>query len=215
MMLSSSDLQTDSSRCRALGIALYLVKPVTQATLQQSILEVLQTSSTLPKTGLIPLALATGVSVSATPRSSSNLRVLLAEDNLINQKVAVKLLEKRGYTVVVAVDGLRAIEEFRKQHFDMALMDLEMPNMGGLEATTAIRTIERETHGHLPIIALTAHAMKGDLERCLEIGMDGHVSKPIRSTELFRKIDELLSASVRAGHREDSRGINAEFSARF
>jgi len=211
MMLSSSDLQTDSSRCRSLGIALYLVKPVTQVELRRSILEVLRTSAILPKTGLPALALATGTRVSATP--SSKLRVLLAEDNLVNQKLAVRLLEKRGYSVVVATDGLRAIEEFRKQHFDMALMDLEMPNMGGLEATTAIRRIELETHGHLPIIALTAHAMEGDVERCLEIGMDGHVSKPIRTTELFRKIDELLSASISSRHHEDSRGINSESSA--
>jgi CheY-like chemotaxis protein len=97
---------------------------------------------------------------------------------------------------VVAGDGLRAIEEFRKQSFDLALMDIEMPNMGGLEATAAIRKIERETLGHLPIIALTAYAMKGDRERFLEAGMDGYLSKPIRTAELFGAIEELLTASA-------------------
>ena len=211
MMLTSSDLQTDSSRCRALGIAQYLVKPITEAALRQSILEAMQTSPGLAKAGLLPLVTASGASVVADPESASSLRVLLAEDNPINQKLAVKLLEKRGYSVVVAVDGLRAIEKFRKQHFDMALMDLEMPNMGGFEATTAIRTIERETQGHLPIIALTAHAIKGDLERCLETGMDGYVTKPIQITQLFRKIDELLGTSGSGAHREPQRGAPARF----
>jgi CheY-like chemotaxis protein len=122
--------------------------------------------------------------------------VLLAEDNVINQKVAVRLLEKRGHSVVVAEDGLRAIEEFRKGSFDLALMDIQMPRMGGLEATSAIREIEKQTGGYLPIIALTAHAMKGDRELCLQAGMDDYVSKPIQPQDLFRKIEELLRVSI-------------------
>jgi PAS domain S-box-containing protein len=148
----------------------------------------------LQTAGLLELARAIGST--APPEPSPALRVLLAEDNVINQKVAVRLLEKRGHSVVVAEDGLRAIEEFRKGSFDLALMDIQMPRMGGLEATSAIREIEKQTGGYLPIIALTAHAMKGDRELCLQAGMDDYVSKPIQPQDLFRKIEELLRVSI-------------------
>ena len=127
---------------------------------------------------------------------NSGLQVLLAEDNVVNQRLAVVLLEKQGCSVVVAPDGLRAVEEFRRQRFDLALMDIQMPNMGGLEATAIIRAIEQASGSHLPIIALTAHAMKGDLERCLEAGMDAYITKPIQTQELFRTIGEVLSAPM-------------------
>jgi CheY-like chemotaxis protein len=145
------------------------------------------------------LAQATGKDTRSIIRPLSGLRLLLAEDNVVNQKLAVRLLEKRGYSVVVVPDGLRAVEEFRKERFDLALMDIQMPNMGGLEATIAIRTIERQTGGHLPIIALTAHAMKGDRDLCLHAGMDGYASKPIQTEELFHQINELLSAPAKEG----------------
>jgi CheY-like chemotaxis protein len=118
--------------------------------------------------------------------------VLLAEDHAVNQKLATHILQKRGYSVVVAGDGLRAVDEFRKQRFDLVLMDVQMPFMSGLEAAAAIRALERETGGRVPIVALTAHAMKGDRDRCLEAGMDDYLSKPIHTAELFRKIDDLL-----------------------
>jgi signal transduction histidine kinase/CheY-like chemotaxis protein len=187
MMLSSSDTQTDSVRCRELGIQAYLVKPVTQAELRQAVFKALAIS-TEPDLQ----ALANAARVDPAPVPAPFRRVLLAEDNVVNQKLAARILEKRGYSVVIAGDGLRAMEEFRTQRFDVMLMDVQMPHMNGLEAAAAIRAIERETGGHLPIIALTAHAMNGDKDRCIEAGMDDYLSKPIHTVDLFRKIDALL-----------------------
>jgi signal transduction histidine kinase/DNA-binding response OmpR family regulator len=181
MMLSSSDMQTDCVRCRDLGIQAYLVKPVARTELRDAVLKALAIAPR-PDRRLPEMD---------APEPVTMLRVLLAEDNVINQKLAVRILEKRGYSVVVAGDGLRAMEEFRKQRFDLALMDIQMPFMNGLEVAAAIRVIERETGGRLPIIALTAHAMKGDMDRCLEAGMDDYLSKPINTVELFRKLDQL------------------------
>ena len=189
MMVSSSDMHSDAIRCRDLGIDLYLVKPVIESELGEAILQAL---GRLPKPDLLRLACATGVVCTSELQPRSGVRVLLAEDNPVNQKVALRILEKRGYSVVVAGDGLAAIEEFRKHSFDLALMDIQMPRMDGLEATAAIREIEKQTGGHLPIIALTAHAMKGDRERFIQLGLNDHVSKPIQPLDLFRKMDELL-----------------------
>jgi len=131
------------------------------------------------------------------------LRVLLAEDNPVNQLLATRLLEKQGHAVVVANNGREALEALRIRSqepgartpgFDLVLMDVQMPELGGLEATAAIRARERETGGHVPIIALTAHAMKGDKERCLEAGMDAYVSKPIQARELVEAMEAVLPA---------------------
>ena len=119
-------------------------------------------------------------------------RILLAEDNEVNQKLAVRILEKRGYTVTVANNGREALAALERQNFDLMLMDVQMPEMGGFEATAAIRERERRTQTHLPIVAMTAHAMKGDRERCLEAGMDGYVTKPIQPELLFDTIQAFL-----------------------
>jgi CheY-like chemotaxis protein len=119
--------------------------------------------------------------------------VLLAEDNPVNQKLAVRLLEKLGHAVVLANNGREAVEAVGREAFDVVLMDVQMPEMGGLEATAAIREGEAGGGRRLPIIALTAHAMKGDRERCLAAGMDGYVSKPIRREDLVREIDAVLN----------------------
>jgi len=119
------------------------------------------------------------------------LRVLLAEDNLVNRVVAVRLLEKRGHSVEVAGNGREALDATEQRIFDVVLMDLEMPVMSGLEATTAIRSREQRTGRHLPIIAMTAHAMIGDRERCLAAGMDGYVSKPVRADELYAALENV------------------------
>jgi CheY-like chemotaxis protein/nitrogen-specific signal transduction histidine kinase/HPt (histidine-containing phosphotransfer) domain-containing protein len=129
----------------------------------------------------------------------SRLRILLIEDNAVNQRLTTRLLERRGHEVVVAEGGRRALELLEAQSFDLALMDVQMPEMDGFEATARIREREAKTGAHLPIIALTAYAMKGDRERCTEAGMDGYVSKPIRAEDLLRAIEELAPAAGRAG----------------
>jgi CheY-like chemotaxis protein len=118
------------------------------------------------------------------------LRLLVAEDNLVNQRLAIRLLEKQGHSVVVACNGQEALEALAREPFDAVLMDVQMPEMGGLEATAAIRAREAGTGNRVPIIAMTAHAMTGDRERCLEAGMDGYVAKPIQAKELTRALRE-------------------------
>ena len=120
------------------------------------------------------------------------LRILLAEDNLVNQTLVVRLLEKRGQNVQVASNGREALEKLKNADFDLVLMDIQMPVMGGFEATAAVREMEKGTGKHIPIVALTAHAVNGDRERCLAMGMDGCMAKPIRPEELFEQIESLI-----------------------
>lgn len=120
-------------------------------------------------------------------------RVLLVEDNAVNRTLALRLLERKGFAVTVAMDGQAALEELEKADFEIVLMDIQMPRMDGLTATAAIRAREKITGAHLPIVAMTAHALKGDRERCLEAGMDSYLSKPIRTTELFATIETLIA----------------------
>ena len=122
----------------------------------------------------------------------------MAEDSLVNQKLAVRLLEKRGHAVAVAGNGREALAALEQQSFDVVLMDVQMPEMDGLEATAAIRAKERTAGGHVPIVAMTAAAMKGDRERCLQAGMDDYVSKPLQPNELF-DIVERRAAGIRHG----------------
>ncbi len=126
------------------------------------------------------------------------LRILLAEDNPINQTVAARMLEKSGHRVVPVADGLQALEMLERERFDLVLMDVQMPNMDGIEATLAIRAREKHSGRRIPIIAMTAHAMKGDAERCKNAGMDGYISKPVHADELCRLIQEILTANERA-----------------
>jgi CheY-like chemotaxis protein len=126
------------------------------------------------------------------PERRRGFHILLAEDNRVNQMLAVRLLEKRGHHVQVAGDGREALEKLKTADFDLVLMDIQMPVMGGFEATAAAREMEKSTGKHIPIVALTAHAMTGDRERCLAAGMDGYVAKPIRPEELFEQIEALI-----------------------
>jgi len=121
------------------------------------------------------------------------MRVLLVEDNPVNRRLATVWFKKRGHSVVTAEDGLKALEALRADSFDLILMDLEMPNLDGLGATRAIREMERKTGEHIPIIAMTAHAMTGDREKCLKAGMDDYVSKPINTDDLFKTIDSVVT----------------------
>jgi CheY-like chemotaxis protein len=124
--------------------------------------------------------------------ATRSLRILVAEDNAVNQKLVTRLLEKRGHRVRVVANGLEAVNTLKEGGFDLVLMDMQMPEMDGFEATAAVRKEEGHSDLHIPIIALTAHAMKGDRERCLAAGMDGYISKPIRAAEL----DEVLNIYV-------------------
>jgi signal transduction histidine kinase/CheY-like chemotaxis protein/HPt (histidine-containing phosphotransfer) domain-containing protein len=133
----------------------------------------------------------------AASTNGNSLRILLAEDNLVNQKVVVHMLGKRGHRIVVAGTGLEALSKLKEQSFDLVFMDIQMPAMDGFEATAAIRRQEKETGEHLPIIAMTAHAMKGDRERCLEAGMDEYVGKPIRPQEIFDILERMKTTERR------------------
>jgi signal transduction histidine kinase/CheY-like chemotaxis protein len=192
MMLSSSDRRTDSTRCKELGIATYLTKPVKQSELLDAILTVLGTRP----------APAPAPDCPREPRAPARpLRILLAEDNAVNQRLATRLLEKQGHTVAVAATGAEAVAALEHATFDLLLMDLQMPEMDGFEATARVRAREKTTGRRVPIVAMTAHAMKGDRERCLAAGMDGYVSKPVHAQELFETIANLAPPAAPDGQR--------------
>jgi phosphate ABC transporter ATP-binding protein len=194
MMLTSNDQSGILERSQALGIAASLTKPIRQSELYKTLVTIL------------------GEAPAAEPRASSEgpgaewmsepeleattarrLKILVAEDHEINQKVASRILEKLKHVVVMVGDGLEALEFLRREAFDLVLMDVQMPTMDGFEAIAAIRAAEQPTGRHIPAIAVTAHAMKGDRERCLRAGFDGYVSKPLRAGNLIEAIDSLLS----------------------
>jgi PAS domain S-box-containing protein len=185
VLLSSSPQTGEKTRGRELGISAFLTKPVQPSELLDAIMNAL----------VVHPAEAPPFSAHATllPRSEDSMKVLLAEDNAVNRTLATKLLEKRGHSVVAAENGRQALEILERQTVDIVLMDVQMPEMDGLEAMAAIREKEKTTGAHLPIIALTAHAMKGDRERCLAAGADGYVTKPIHTQELFAAIDRFKS----------------------
>lgn len=190
VMLTSGGQRGDAARCRELGIAAYLTKPVRESQLRETIARVLTANSQK----LEPRRLVTRHSLREERQAdvgpeSAALRILLAEDNPVNQKLAERLLSKWGHSVVLAGNGREALAALEEQTFDMVLMDVQMPEMDGFEATAAIREREKSTGAHLLIIATTAHAIRGDEGRCLEAGMDGYLSKPIRVQELLNVID--------------------------
>jgi CheY-like chemotaxis protein len=180
-MLTSAGLRGEAGKLRKASGA-NLSKPIRRSDLLNAIslllfpVEEVQARESLPKTKL-------------TQASHAALTILLAEDDFVNQLLATALLEKRGHTVVLAKNGKEALAALEKQSFDLVLMDVQMPEMGGLEATKAIRQKEKISGEHLPIIALTANAVTGDRERFLLAGMDGYVSKPISVQELFAAIE--------------------------
>ncbi len=180
MMLSSADNGDDAAHCRSLGICNYLRKPVTAADLYQAIISALGCVKAKedPRTA-IP---------TCQPEADVRaLKILLAEDNVVNQRVAIGILEKRGHTIYAVDNGEEACRALAREHFDLVFMDVQMPKMDGLEATAAVRLAEETTGKHVPIIAMTAHAMAGDRERFLRAGMDDYVSKPV-DPKLLRQV---------------------------
>jgi CheY-like chemotaxis protein len=185
MMLTSGPRPGDRARCRELGVSHYLVKPVGESDLLNRIVE-----------ALAPRARPGGPRERAARRAvpaAGRLRVLLAEDNEVNQQVAAGMLERAGHRVVVVSNGRQALAALERGGFDLVLMDVQMPELDGFEATVAIRERERSTGGHLPIVALTAHAMEGDAERCLAAGMDAYLAKPLEPAELSAAIAAVTS----------------------
>jgi two-component system sensor histidine kinase/response regulator len=186
MMLTSGSMRGDAERCRELGIKAYLAKPIRRNELVTAIRTVLGVRKRAEESR----------EASAPQPWRRELRILLAEDNSVNQKVARSFLEKNGHSVVVAGTGRAALELLDTQPFDLVLMDVQMPEMDGLEAAAAIRKRELGNGRHIPIIAMTAHAMVGDRERCIEAGMDDYVSKPLRPEDLFAAIGKLLAEPI-------------------
>ena len=192
LLLSSADRAEYSARSSALDIAHNLLKPVKQSDLLEAIGETIAAAPPV-----YDHASGRGEAHEDEPGTVESRRVLLAEDGAINQQVAVRLLEERGHSVVVVDNGRAAVEQVAAQAsassaeppFDVVLMDVQMPEMDGLEATEAIRQAEAQTGGHIPIIAMTAHAMKGDRDRFLAAGMDGYVAKPVRPHELYAAVE--------------------------
>ena len=198
MMLTSVGRRGDAARCRELGIAGYLTKPIKQSELFDAIVMALGTVSRKEERPVL-------VTRRFVRENRQRLSVLLAEDNAVNQMLAVRMLEKRGHTVTVAGNGREALAALEKKAFDILLMDVQMPEMDGFEATAAIRAREKSTGVHIPIVAMTAHTMKGDEERCLEAGMDAYISKPIQPKQLFEVLENLVpirAVSLKHGETE-------------
>lgn len=189
MMLTSAGHRGDAERCRQLGVAAYLLKPIRQSELREAIARVLGSRE---QNGAAPLV--TRFAVQGAEEPGESLSILIAEDNAVNQRLTVRLLEKRGHRVTVASNGQEALDALSRNSFDLVFMDVQMPEMDGLTATSILRERERGGDTHVTVIALTAHAMKGDQDRCLTAGMDGYLTKPIRPQEL----DEILSHQLNA-----------------
>jgi len=246
MMLTSGEQREDILRCREIGIAAYLVKPVRRAELRAAIAIALAARPSPSALEKVEAAPSSPPVPPAGHAPHGTLSILLVEDNLVNQRLASRILEKAGHRLTLACNGWEAVQQFEQRcsdqrssdqrsgdqrsgtersgtqkssdqpgacHFDVVLMDVQMPVMGGFDATAAIRAKEKTTGTHIPIIAMTAHAMHGDRERCLAAGMDDYISKPIRARELLDLLagyaakDHRTSftASLLALHRSDER----------
>jgi two-component system sensor histidine kinase/response regulator len=196
-MLTSSGYVGDASRCRELGIAVYLLKPFRQLELLEAISLALGAEFEHPQMSAL-------ITRRALVETRCRLQILLAEDNAVNQTLATRLLQKRGHSVVIVPNGREALAALDNQRFDVVLMDVQMPEMDGFQATAAIREKEIRTGAHIPVVAMTAHAMKGDRESCLAAGMDAYISKPIRASELFALIENALGSTPNETDNHDS-----------
>jgi signal transduction histidine kinase/DNA-binding response OmpR family regulator len=194
LMLTSGEQTGDIKRCRELGISLYLTKPVRRAELRSALMRALAGRPAAPH----PVVTVREAKIpAAQPANDLNpIHVLLVEDNPVNQRVATRILEKNGCQVVVASNGLEGLRALENGEFDVVLMDVQMPEMGGFEATGIIRQNEKLTGAHIPIVAMTAHAMTGDRERCLAAGMDDYMSKPLRAAALIELVEKYRPVPV-------------------
>jgi signal transduction histidine kinase/CheY-like chemotaxis protein len=189
MMLTSGDLPGDIARCDELGINSYLLKPIKRSELLQVVVATLRLGRAAQERIANQAELA--------PLPSESFRILLVEDSLVNQKLAVAMLQKNGHRVVVANNGCECLKTLETEQFDVILMDIQMPEMDGLEAARAIRQAERSSGDHIPIIAMTAHALKSDQQRCLDAGMDEYITKPINARKVLETIAAVISRETR------------------
>jgi len=201
MILTSVGQRGDAARCRELGISAYLTKPIKQSELFDAIIAVLALrNQDAEHRNLITRHSLRETRSDRAMGPSKSLHILLAEDNVVNQKVATKILEKWGHSIVVASSGKEALEACEKERFDLIFMDVQMPDLDGFEATQIIRAREKDCGRHIPIVAMTAHAMKGDKGKCLAAGMDDYVSKPINRDELFSVIEKFAKSGEATGN---------------
>jgi len=189
LMLTSGGQRGDGARCRELGVSGYLTKPVRMAELKEAIMALLAHKDASSPVGADSLVTRYSIRA-ARVQSAAPVRVLLAEDNIVNQRLALRILEKEGYEVVVADNGRKAVEAWAEHRCDVILMDVQMPDMDGLSAAAAIREREKTTGEHVPIIAVTAHAMQNDDQWCLSSGMDAYISKPFRARDVVELIEK-------------------------
>ena len=204
MMLTSAGHRGDAERCRELGVAAYLMKPVRQSELREAIARALGARE---QNGAIPLI--TRYSLGDARDPDTILRILVAEDNPVNQRLIARLLEKRGHRVTMVADGRETVEAVEKDIYDLVLMDIQMPEMDGLEATAAIRKREAGTEVHVPIVALTAYAMKDDRDRCIAAGMDGYLSKPLRPQELDQLLEGYIARRIQPATALDATSVSS------
>jgi CheY-like chemotaxis protein/signal transduction histidine kinase len=188
LMIDSDNLHAVEKRCRELGVAEWVLKPIRQSELLDAVTMAIRWSRELDDS-------SPDAARSARRKMGDKLRVLLIEDNLVNQKVASFMLKKRGHDVEIAGNGLEALAALAKRNFDVILMDLQMPDLDGFETTARIREDELATGRHVPIVAVTAHALPGDREKCLAAGMDGYLSKPIITSELHATIESVMASA--------------------
>ncbi len=184
IIMPSAGLRGDIEQSVKLGISAYLIKPVVVSELEEAILMILDET----QGGTHKL-----ITQHSIRENKQRLNILLAEDEIVNQKIASKILEMHGHSVTIAGDGITAVEKCMSGAFDMILMDVQMPEMDGTEATVKIRQHEKETGKHIPIVAMTALAMKGDRDKCFECGMDEYISKPIEMEELVKTINKIFA----------------------
>ncbi|MBD3277224.1 MAG: response regulator, partial [Candidatus Aegiribacteria sp.] len=189
ILLTSIGMRGDAAKCRELGIDAYMPKPVRMSELVRMILNL---KGKTDKNTKEHEKLLTRYTLMEDKRDR-HLQILLAEDNPVNRKLAVSILEKEGHTISIAKNGIEAVDQSSESDFDVILMDIQMPEMDGITATQKIREREKDTGMHVPIIAMTAHAMTGDREKCLEAGMDDYISKPIRLEEFLSKINVIVN----------------------
>ncbi len=206
MMLSSADRLGDSAHCRELGVASFLTKPFKRSELFNAIVKVLgsaglEQSAEEPPSPVSESAPVREAPPPVTPPSVAPLHILVAEDNAINQVLVRSLLLKQGHSLILVDNGRKAVEAYEQETFDIVFLDISMPEMDGFEATALIRRHQETTGRRVPIFAMTAHAMKGDRERCLDAGMDGYLAKPLSAAELWQTLARNQESGVRSQSR--------------